>query len=363
MNLDFAPLISKRRVRFEELEKAITDPSLFDDSKRAREVLREHARVKELLNTWDELERSRRQLLENEELAGGGDDEMAELARAEIEEITAKLPKLEQAVMLTLLPPQPDDDRDAIVEIRAGTGGSEAAIFAGDLYRMYARYAEANGLGQELIEASPSDAGGYKEVIFQISGSEVFRRLRYESGVHRVQRVPATEAQGRIHTSTATVAVLPEAEEVDIEIRPQDLRIEVCRAGGPGGQGVNTTDSAVQVMHLPTGKIVRCQDGRSQQKNKEKALTILRSRLLEEKREEEAQKYAAHRKSQIGSGGREEKIRTYNFPQNRLTDHRIGLTLYNLDRVMEGEIADLISTIEARDTQERLEASSNDTSA
>ncbi len=363
MNLDFTPLIAKRRVRFDELETAITDPTLFDDAKKAREVLREHARLKELLTTWDELESARKQLVENEEFASGSDAEMAELAKLEIEEITARIPKLEQAVMLTLLPPQPDDDRDAIVEIRAGAGGSEAAIFAGDLYRMYARYAEANGLGQELIEASPSDAGGYKEVIFQISGSEVFRRLRYESGVHRVQRVPATEAQGRIHTSTATVAVLPEAEEVDIELRPQDLRIEVCRAGGPGGQGVNTTDSAVQVMHLPTGKIVRCQDGRSQQKNKEKALTILRSRLLEEKREEEAQKYAAHRKSQIGSGGREEKIRTYNFPQNRLTDHRIGLTLYNLDRVMEGEIADLIATIEATDTQERLEASTSDTTA
>ena len=357
MNLDFTPLIARRRQRFDELEKAITDPSLFDDAKKAREVLREHARAKELLSTWDELELSRKQLIENNELASGDDPEMAELARIEIEEINARIPKMEQAVMLSLLPPQPDDDRDAIVEIRAGAGGSEAAIFAGDLYRMYARYAEANGLKQELIEASPSDAGGYKEVIFQISGEDVFRRLRYESGVHRVQRVPATEAQGRIHTSTATVAVLPEAEEVDIELRPQDLRIEVCRAGGPGGQGVNTTDSAVQVMHIPTGKIVRCQDGRSQQKNKEKALTILRSRLLEEKREEEAQKYAAHRKSQIGSGGREEKIRTYNFPQNRLTDHRIGLTLYNLDRVMEGEIADLIVTIEATDTQQRLEAS------
>ena len=357
MNLDFTPLIAKRRTRFDELDKEITDPSLFDDAKKAREVLKEHSRVKELLLTWDDLENSRRQLVENEELAKGNDAEMAELAKAEIEEINARIPKLEQAVLLSLLPPQPDDDRDAIVEIRAGAGGSEAAIFAGDLYRMYTRYAEANGLRTEMIEASANDAGGYKEVIFQIFGDDVFRRLRYESGVHRVQRVPATEAQGRIHTSTATVAVLPEAEEVDIEIRPQDLRIEVCRAGGPGGQGVNTTDSAVQVMHLPTGKIVRCQDGRSQQKNKEKALTILRARLLEEKRAEEDAKYAAHRKSQIGSGGREEKIRTYNFPQNRLTDHRIGLTLYNLDRVMEGEITDLIAAIEAADTQERLEQS------
>jgi peptide chain release factor 1 len=357
MNLDFAPLIAKRRQRFEELEKVITNPSLFDDAKNAREVLKEHARVKKLISTWDQLENYRKQLLENEELVAGNDAEMAELAKVEIQEISTQIPKLEQVVLLSLLPPQPDDDRDAIVEIRAGAGGSEAAIFAGDLYRMYTRYAEANGLRYELIEASANDAGGFKEVIFQIFGDDVFRRLRYESGVHRVQRVPATEAQGRIHTSTATVAVLPEAEEVDIELRPQDLRIEVCRAGGPGGQGVNTTDSAVQVMHIPTGKIVRCQDGRSQQKNKEKALTILRSRLLEEKREEEAQKYAAHRKSQIGSGGREEKIRTYNFPQNRLTEHRIGVTLYNLDRVMEGDITDLIASIEAADTQQRLEQS------
>lgn len=357
MSLDFKPLIAKRRQRFEELEKEITDPSLFDDAKKAREVLKEHARVKELISTWDEMESCRAQLIENQELASGTDVEMAELAKAEIEEINARIPKLEQIVLVSLLPPQPDDDRDAIVEIRAGAGGSEAAIFAGDLYRMYTRYAEAAGLRYELIEASPNDAGGFKEVIFQIFGNDVFRRLRYESGVHRVQRVPATEAQGRIHTSTATVAVLPEAEEVDFELRPQDLRIEVCRSGGPGGQGVNTTDSAVQVMHIPTGKIVRCQDGRSQQKNKEKALTILRSRLLEEKREEEAQKYAAHRKSQIGSGGREEKIRTYNFPQNRLTEHRIGVTLYNLNRFMEGEIADLIAAIGAADTQQRLEAS------
>ncbi len=209
----------------------------------------------------------------------------------------------------------------------------------------------------EDLESSPSELGGLKESIFKVSGENVFRKLRFESGVHRVQRVPATEAQGRIHTSTATVAVLPEAEEVDLELKPEDLRIEVCRSGGPGGQGVNTTDSAVQILHIPTGRIVRCQDGRSQQKNKEKALSIMRARLLEEKQREEEAKYSANRRTQIGSGGREEKIRTYNFPQNRITDHRIGLTLYNLDRVMEGDLVELIKSLQTADLQERLKES------
>jgi peptide chain release factor 1 len=231
-------------------------------------------------------------------------------------------------------------------------------LFAGDLARMYTRFAEVSGLKIEILEQSANELGGLRELIFKATGDGVFRKLRYESGVHRVQRVPATEAQGRIHTSTATVAVLPEAEEVDFELKADDLRIEVCRAGGPGGQGVNTTDSAVQVMHIPTGMIVRCQDGRSQQKNKEKALQILRSRLLEQKQRAEAEKYAAQRKSQVGTGGREEKIRTYNFPQNRVTDHRIGLTLYNLDRFMEGEITEMIVTLQTADMQDRLEAAS-----
>jgi len=219
---------------------------------------------------------------------------------------------------------------------------------------MYCRFAESRGFKVEELETSPSELGGFKEVIFRLSGEAVFRVLRYESGVHRVQRVPVTEAQGRIHTSTATVAVLPEAEEIDIEIKPEDIRIEVSRAGGPGGQGVNTTDSAVQILHLPTGKIVRCQDGRSQQKNKEKALAILRSRLLEEKQQEEAQKYSAHRRSLIGSGGRGEKIRTYNFPQNRVTDHRIGLTLYNLDLFINGQMDEMIAALQASDLEQRL---------
>ena len=355
MPLDFTKLIQQRRERFATLEQEITASDLFQDPKRARSILQEHARIKELLVTVKQLELARRHLQENEELSRGADTELAEMASLEIVELQQKIPQLEQVLHSGLLPPQPDDDRDAIVEIRAGTGGSEAGLFAADLYRMYTRYAEAQGWKMETIEASPGELGGYKEMIFQLSGEQVFRKLRYESGVHRVQRVPATEAQGRIHTSTATVAVLPEADEVDIVIRPQDLRIEVCRSGGPGGQGVNTTDSAVQILHLPTGKIVRCQDGRSQQKNKEKALQVLRARLLDEKRAEEEQKYSDHRRSQIGTGGREEKIRTYNFPQNRLTDHRIGLTLYNLDRVVEGDLAALIIALEAADVQQRLE--------
>ncbi|MCF7729621.1 MAG: peptide chain release factor 1 [Chthoniobacterales bacterium] len=359
MPVDFTYLLTQRRDYFLELESKISSPDLFQDAKQACLLLQEHARLKELLETANQLEKARHDHQENELLVKGNDPELAEMAAGELAELQQKISILEQALHIGFLPPQPDDDRDAIVEIRAGTGGSEAGLFAGDLYRMYMRYAENAGLKCELIEGSAGEIGGFKEVIFQVSGEQVFRKLRYESGVHRVQRVPATETQGRIHTSTATVAVLPEADEVDIVLRPQDLRIEVCRSGGPGGQGVNTTDSAVQILHLPTGKIVRCQDGRSQQKNKEKALQILRARLLEEKRKEEEEKYSEHRRQQIGTGGREEKIRTYNFPQNRLTDHRIGLTLYNLDRIMEGEMEGLIGALEAADLERRLEESAN----
>ena len=356
--MDFNSLIERKRERFEQLEREIADPRLFDNRKRAGEIMREHSRIKELLARWNELEAAKKQLDDNRELATSRDVEIAAMADDEIPDLEKQVVDLERELQIALLPPDENEDRDAIVEIRAGTGGSEAAIFAADLYRMYNRFAESAGLKTEDLESSPSEMGGLKEVIFKVSGESVFRKLRYESGVHRVQRVPATEAQGRIHTSTATVAVLPEAEDVDIELKPEDLRIEVSRAGGPGGQGVNTTDSAVQVMHIPTGRIVRCQDGRSQQKNKEKALTIMRARLLEDKQREEEAKYSATRKSQIGSGGREEKIRTYNFPQNRITDHRIGLTLYNLDRVMEGDLGEMITTLQAADMAERLKESS-----
>jgi peptide chain release factor 1 len=353
--MDFAQLVSRKTDRFRELDAEVSAGSIYDDPRRAREILREHTRLKELLGDWDKLQKARAELAENQEMAKGT-DELAEMAQAELPALEEQIATLERSIQYSLLPPDPNEDRDAILEIRAGTGGDEAGIFAGDLYRMYTRYAEIAGLKIEPMESSPADVGGFREVIFRVSGEGVFRKLRYESGVHRVQRVPATEAQGRIHTSTATVAVLPEAEEVDLELKPDEIRVEVCRAGGPGGQGVNTTDSAVQVMHIPTGTIARCQDGRSQQKNKEKALKILRSRLLERKQHEEAEKYAAHRKDQIGTGERSEKVRTYNYPQNRVTDHRVDLTLYNLDSFVEGNIQTMIDTLQKADMEARLAA-------
>jgi peptide chain release factor 1 len=355
MNLN--SLIQLKRERFEQLERDVADPALFSNRQRASEIMREHANIRQLLAKWDELELARKQLDDNRELAMSRDVEIAAMADDEIPDLEKRVTNLERDIHIALLPPDENEERDAIVEIRGGTGGSEAAIFAADLSRMYHRYAESAGLKTEDLESSPSELGGLKEAIFRISGESVFRKLRYESGVHRVQRVPATEAQGRIHTSTATVAVLPEALDVEVELKSDDLRIEVSRAGGPGGQGVNTTDSAVQVLHIPTGVIVRCQDGRSQLKNKEKALSILRARLLERKQREEAEKYSAQRRGQIGTGGREEKIRTYNFPQNRVTDHRIGLTLHNLDGVIDGDLDELISALQAADVAERLKES------
>ncbi len=357
--MNLRPIVEKKLGRLQELDAEIAAPAFFEQPARARRALREHAALKALGAPWGEVGKARGAREANAELAKSASPDDAELAALAAEELPAleeRIAALERDVQLSLLPPDENEDRDAIVEIRAGTGGSEAALFAADLHRMYSRYAEAAGLKIEPLDSSSSELGGFKEVVFKVTGESVFRQLRYESGVHRVQRVPATEAQGRIHTSTATVAVLPEAEEVELELKPEDLRIEVSRAGGPGGQGVNTTDSAVQVMHIPTGTIVRCQDGRSQIKNKEKAISILRARLLERKQAEEDAKYSAQRKGQIGSGGREEKIRTYNYAQNRITDHRIGLTLYNLDRFMEGDLAETIAALQAADMEARLAA-------
>ena len=352
--MDYSPIIDKKRSRLEELESQIASPDFYSDPKAAGGIMQEHKRLKDLIEMGSKHQQTVQALADSRELANDADEEIAAMAAEEIPELEKELERLEVEIRYALLPRDANEDRDAIVEIRAGTGGDEASLFAGDLFRMYQRYGETRNWKIEPLETSPSDVGGFKEITFKVSGEEVFRYLKYESGVHRVQRVPETETQGRVHTSTATVAVLPEAEEVDVELKQEELRIDVCRAGGPGGQGVNTTDSAVQILHLPTGIIVRCQDGRSQQKNKEKALTILRSRLLEAATQAQADQYSAHRRSLIGSAGREEKIRTYNFPQNRLSDHRIGLTLYSLEQVMHGQIDEMISQLQASDMEERL---------
>ncbi|HEX5399047.1 MAG TPA: peptide chain release factor 1 [Verrucomicrobiae bacterium] len=356
--MNLLPHIGKFRQRFAELESVLSDPKVFDNPVRAQELSREYSRLKELVTIGDHYKKALADLDENRALlkAEAPDSEMAQMAKEEIARLEAEERKLSQQIQFGLVPPDPTDSRNTIIEIRAGAGGSESALFSADLYRMYCRYAEARGWKIETMDSNPSDLGGFKEIIFGVTGSDVFKRLKYESGVHRVQRVPATEAQGRIHTSTATVAVLPEAEEVDIEIKPEDIEINVCRASGKGGQGVNTTDSAVQIQHKPSGLIVRCADERSQLKNKAKAMTVLRSRLLEAKIAEENAKYAANRKQQVGTGERNEKIRTYNFPQNRVTDHRIEVTLYNLANVIEGDLDPLIDPLMAHDLEEKLAA-------
>jgi len=355
--MDLRPHIESFSRRLLEVEATLSDPGIFANNQRFQELSKEYSRLKDLvargagyLKTVADLA-GNRALLKSE----SNDSEMAKMAREEIARLEAQEQQLVLEVQSGILPPNPADSRNTIVEIRAGAGGSESALFAADLYRMYSHYAESREWKLETLDSSPSDLGGFKEVIFGVNGTDVFKRLKYESGVHRVQRVPATEAQGRIHTSTATVAVLPEAEEVDVQLKPEDLEITRCRASGPGGQGVNTTDSAVQILHKPTGMIVRCADGRSQQKNKQQALTVLRSRLLEQKVAEENAKYAAQRKAQVGTGERNERIRTYNFPQNRVTDHRIELTLYNLSVVMEGELDSILEPLMARDLEERLD--------
>ena len=356
--MDLRPHIEKFRQRFAEVETALSDPKAFDNPQRAQELGREYARLKEQVATGDAYLKTLADLAENRALlaAEPADSELAQMAKEEIARLEAEEKRLEKAVQFGLVPPDPADSRNTIVEIRAGAGGQESALFAADLYRMFSRYADGRGWKTESMDSSPSDLGGFKEIIFEISGQDVYKRLKYESGVHRVQRVPATEAQGRIHTSTCTVAVLPEAEEVDIEIKPEDLDITVCRASGPGGQGVNTTDSAVQIIHKPTGVLVRCADERSQQKNKAKAMKVLRSRLLDARVAEENAKYAAQRKAQVGTGERNERIRTYNFPQNRVTDHRIELTLYNLPAVLEGNLDPVIGPLMVHDLEERLAA-------
>ncbi|MGY8650405.1 MAG: peptide chain release factor 1 [Verrucomicrobiia bacterium] len=353
--MDLQPHIEKFAARMAEVEIELGDPKVFENNRRAQELGREYSRLKNLVVKGEQYLKAREELAENQELVNGG-DEMAEMAAEEVLRLEAEIPVLEKEVELGLVPPDPADSRNTIIEIRAGAGGDEAALFAGDLFRMYTHYASAQGWKHESMSSSGADMGGYKEIIFSLSGEEVYKQMKFESGVHRVQRVPATEASGRIHTSTVTVAVLPEAEEVDIEIKPEELEISATRASGPGGQGVNTTDSAVQIVHKPTGLIVRCSDERSQIKNRAKAMKVLRSRLLDQKLAEENAKYAAERKAQVGTGERNERIRTYNFPQSRVTDHRIDLTMHSLSTFIEGDIGEMIAPLIQNNLEEKLAA-------
>jgi peptide chain release factor 1 len=335
-----------------ELSQLLCDPETHANPKRLQQLNRERGHLLPIVEAFGHYQSLQKQLTEDREALS--DPELGPLAAEEIPQLEAKLGDLERQILILLLPSDPNDEKNVVLEIRGGTGGEEAALFANDLFRMYLRYAEHKGWKTEVLSTSEAQAGGLKEVIVLISGTRVYSNLKFEGGVHRVQRVPATETQGRIHTSTATVAVLPEAEDVDIELDEKELRFDIAASGGPGGQGVNTTNSAVQVTHLPTGMIVKCQDERSQIKNKARALKVLKSRLLDLERQRKADEERDERRTMVGTGERSEKIRTYNFPQNRLTDHRIGLTLHKLDRVIEGDLEEVISAVNAWYQAERL---------
>ncbi len=350
------PPLDTFRQRLESLNEELGQPEVFADPRRAALLSREHQNLTALLDLENQLIRARESLLETEEMLRSEDESIRSMAEEEHHLLLCQIPDLEKSLLTRMLPADENEHRNTVVEIRAGAGGDEAALFASVLHRMYLRYAEKKGWKIELMHVSHTDGGGLKEIIFLVTGAAVYRYLKFESGVHRVQRIPVTESGGRIHTSTATVAVLPEAEEVDIAIDPADLEITVSRASGPGGQGVNTTDSAVQIIHRPTGIIVNCADERSQLKNKAKAMQVLRARLLRAKEEEEAAKYAAERRGQVGSGDRSERIRTYNFPQSRLTDHRIGFTAHNLEDVVEGDLDAVIEALHAADLAARIRA-------
>jgi len=345
MAADYKARIDEAVARARALEAQMADPEVAKQSGQIQKLAKELGGIRLLAEAGSRYLDLLAQIAGAREMANDADAEMAAMAAAELETLEASRAELEHEIGELLLPKDPNDEKNALLEIRAGTGGDEASLFAGDLFRMYGRYAETKRWKLEILSASESGAGGFKEVIALLSGDRVFSQLKFERGVHRVQRVPETEAQGRIHTSTVTVAVMPEAEEVDIQIDPNELRIDVMRAGGPGGQSVNTTDSAVRITHLPTGLVVQCQDEKSQHKNKAKALKVLRSRLLEIEQERAEQERASERRSQVGSGGRAEKIRTYNFPQSRITDHRAGITVHNLDQVMEGDLGGLLAEV------------------
>ncbi len=342
--------------RFEELERLVSDPAVIGNRGQYAQLSRERAQLEPIVAAFHERQRLAKRIEEHRELARDPDPELRDLARDELPALEAQLPELDRKLTLLLLPRDPNDERNTVLEIRAGTGGDEAALFAADLFRMYTRYAEGRRWKIEVLSSSPTGIGGFKEIIALVNGDGAFSRLKYEGGVHRVQRVPVTETQGRIHTSAVTVAVLPEAEDVEIDIPDKELRVDVYRSSGPGGQSVNTTDSAVRITHIPTGLVVTCQDEKSQHKNKAKALKILRARLLDRARAEQQSQIAANRKAMVGSGDRSEKIRTYNFPQSRITDHRVNLTLHQLDRVLDGELDTIVDALATKAQAEALEA-------
>ncbi|MEA2068431.1 MAG: peptide chain release factor 1 [Verrucomicrobiota bacterium] len=344
--------------KLSELETRMSQPEVSADQKKMTECMRDYSHQKMLAECARKVLALTDSKAESEAIMAdsASDAELREMAEMELAEIGEKLPLAEREMMVSLIPPDPTDSRNVIMEIRAGTGGDEAGIFCGDLYRMYTRYFDTKGWKHRVMDVSPSESGGYKEVSFSVEGDNVYKALKHEGGTHRVQRVPQTETQGRVHTSAATVAVLAEVEEVDIEIRNEDLRIDTYRAQGAGGQHVNTTDSAIRITHIPTGTVVQCQDERSQHKNKAAALKVLRARIYDNQQRENAELQASERKSMVGSGDRSEKIRTYNFPQNRLTDHRIGLTLYKLDRVMEGDLQETLTALYEHDVEIRIKA-------
>lgn len=353
-------MINKLRVfeeKYQELESRIADPEMISNQKEWQKEMRAHAQLTPLIEEFRKYKKVVEGIAGAKELLGeSSDPEMIEMAKLELQELEPKVEELETNLKILLLPKDPNDEKDVIVEIRGGAGGDEAALFAGDLFRMYNRYAEERGWKVELLDSNPTELGGFKEVVFAISGAGAYSRLKFESGVHRVQRIPSTESGGRIHTSTVTVAVLPEVEEVDVQIGPNDLRIDTYCASGAGGQHVNRTESAVRLTHLPTGIVVTCQDEKSQLKNKEKAMRVLRAKVLEVAQAEQQAEVAKNRKDQVGTGDRSERIRTYNFPQGRVTDHRIGLTLHKLDIILNGELDDLIDPLIAEAQAELLKA-------
>jgi peptide chain release factor 1 len=342
--------------RFAKVEESLGDGEIVRDQAAYQKLAKEHSDLAPLIGKYRRLKTLNEAIRQNAELLEDPDPEMRDLARTEMQQLREQSTHVEEEIMVLLLPKDPNDEKNTLLEIRAGTGGEEAALFAADLFRLYSKFAEIMHWRVEVMSDHPTGMGGFKEIIVLIEGQGAYSKLKYESGVHRVQRVPSTEAQGRLHTSAVTVAVLPEAEEVDVIIDPEEIRVDVFRSSGPGGQSVNTTDSAIRITHLPTGLVVSCQDEKSQHKNKAKALKILRARILDLKVKEQQDKIAENRKSQVGSGDRSERIRTYNFPQNRLTDHRIGLTLYHLDEIMEGKLSEVIEALNTYYQSEHLKA-------